>query len=342
MGEAPGPRLLLVQTAFLGDIVLTTPLLAAARARFPEAYLAFLGTPAGCALLTGLAGVDRFYSYDKRGGESGWGGLKRKAAELAAGRFDTAISAHRSVRTAWLLREAGIARRIGFATTPLPWLYPERVSWDPRAHEVTRNLGLLAPLGGAPEGFEPRLSMPALPPPGPELLGDEAGPRVGLCPGSVWPTKRWPAAGFARVGRALRERLGATVYLIGSAEDAEVAAAVAAELPGARNLAGRTGLRDWVRLLGAMDLIITNDSAPTHIAGGLGVAAVTLFGPTTPAQGFAPWGGPSAVVEREGLGCRPCGKHGARRCPEGHFHCMEWVEPDAVIAAALGLLGGGG
>jgi len=340
MAPDRSPRVLMVHTAFLGDVILATPLIAALRRRFPHGHLAFMGAPAGCGLIQGLDGVDEFLVFDKRGADQGWRGGVRRAADLNAQKYDIGLGVHRSLRTALLLARARIPRRIGFATSPLPWLYPERVPWEPAAHEVERNLALMAPLGGRPAGFTPRLALPALPPADGELLPESGpGPRVGLCPGSVWPTKRWPARGFARVAEALAEDAGAQVYLIGSEADREVTREVASLCRGrVWDMAGKTSLRDWVRLMAAMDLIVTNDSAPTHIASALSVPVAVIYGPTTPALGFAPWAGRSAVVEAEGLACRPCGKHGSRRCPEGHFKCMELLPPATVIAAALQLL----
>jgi len=334
------PRLLMVQTAFLGDVALATPLLAALRQRFPESHLAFLGTPAGAGLIEGFPGVDEFISYDKRGREKGLAGLKQKARELADRKFDVAVSAHRSARTAVLLYLAGIERRIGFGPSALPWLYHDLVPWDPWTHEIERDLGLMGPLGGPPEDFDARPRMPEFEPAGEDLLGPaDGGPKVGICPGSVWPTKRWSARGFAAVADMLGENFGASVYLIGSADDVEVAAevesAASAEMV---NLTGKTGLREWTCAIKAMDLVITNDSAPTHIAGALDVPVVVVYGPTTPGQGFAPRGGKGKVVEISGLDCRPCGKHGAKRCPEGHMKCMELIRPDYVEAAARSLL----
>jgi heptosyltransferase-2 len=339
MAEAEPQNILLVQTAFLGDVVLFTPLIAAARARFPRSRLAFLGAPAGCELLRGLPGLDEVIAYDKRGREAGLAGLRAKARELKERGFDLALSGHRSARTAFLLALAGIPRRIGFGSAAVPWLYHRCVPRRPDRHEIRRNLELLAPFGGPPADFVPRPLLPELPPAGDDLLAPGPRPRVGLCPGSVWPTKRWSAAGFARVADGLRERLGASIYLIGAPDDRPAAdEVVAAAREGLIDRVGRTGLRDWVRLIAAMDLIVTNDSAPTHIASALRVPVAVLFGPTTPAQGFAPWGGLSRELEVAGLSCRPCGEHGARRCPEGRLRCMEDLDPARVIEAATALL----
>lgn len=335
------PKILAVQTAFLGDVILTTPLLSALRRKRPEAEIVFMGTPSGAAVIEGHPAVDRVIAYDKRGAERGLSGFANKARELRASGFELALCAHRSTRSAALLAWAGIPRRIGFATADLPWLFHDRVPRPPERHEVERNLELIAPLGGPPEGFEPKLMLPRPEPAGPDLLGEVGGQKkVALCPGSVWATKRWPARGFAEAARAISGDLGARVFLLGAESDREAAAEVEGWLRApVVNLAGKTGLRDWLRALSAMDLVITNDSSPTHLAGAFEVPVVTIFGPTTPSQGFAPWSKNSRVVEAD-LACRPCGEHGGRRCPEGHFKCMERIRPSQVVEAARSLLEG--
>lgn len=337
--EAEPRKVLLVQTAFLGDIVLFTPLAAAVRRRFPDAAITVMTTPAGAELLRGLPGVDEVIAFDKRGGESGLAGLRAKAADLKARGFDLALSAHRSVRTGALLALAGIPRRIGYANADVPWLYTERVPRRPELHEVHRVLALMEPLGGLPNGFVSKPFLPAVEPAGEDIIGPGARPRVGICPGSVWPTKRYSATGFAAAARELIDRRGASVYLIGSKEDRETAdELMSAAGSGLTDLVGKTSLRDWVRVIAAMDLVITNDSGPTHVASALGVPVAVIFGPTIPAQGFAPYEVPNRVLEVE-LPCRPCGDHGARRCPEGRLRCMEEIDPARVAAAADELLG---
>lgn len=337
--EDKARRILMVQTAFLGDVVLATPLLLALKTRFKNSFLAFMGTPSGCGILEGLAFVDKFLVYDKKGAESGPSGFLKKVNEIKSYEFDIAISAHRSARTAALLKMAGIKRRIGFRTSDLPWLYHDRVPRDPAKHEVERNLELMGPLGGLPPGFEPGLSLPQLSPASDDLLGDNGnGPRVGICPGSIWPTKRWRHEGFSRVADSLHER-AATIYLLGSDADQEAARAVreSSRSP-IKNLVGRTSLIDWLRVIAAMDLVITNDSAPVHVASALGVPVVMIYGPTTRDQGFTPRTEFCRVVEINGLACRPCGEHGAKRCPEGHGKCMELIRPQMVLDAARELL----
>ncbi len=330
-------RILVVQTAFLGDVVLITPLLRALREKYESAHLAFMGNPAGCAALQRLSCLDEIIVYDKRRSEKGMAALRHKVLQLREKKFDMAICAHRSVRSAVLLKMAGIPRRIGFSNSAFPWLYHERAPREPAKHEVERNLALLGPLGGPLPDFDPKLEL-NVPSTTRTLVSENGGrPRIGVCPGSNWTTKRWPPQKFGQVVRSLHEDNGADIYLQGSEDDAEAVAQVEEEA--GIELHDLTGisLEELIAVLAKMDLVITNDSAPTHIASALQVPVVVIFGPTTPRQGFAPWLNRSRTVE-VGLPCRPCGEHGARRCPEGHFKCMELIEPDEVVAAARSLL----
>ncbi len=334
------PRVLVVNMAFVGDVVLSTPLLKGLREKYPEAFIAFMGTPGAAGLLKGLPILDEIITYDKKGTERGIRHIRQKARQLKEMSFDMVVSPHRSARTSILLALAGIERRIGFASADLSWLYHQRVTRDEYKHEVLRNLSLLEPLGGIPPGFDPELILPETNPPDPEILGAGKGKfKVAISPGSEWRTKRWHPEGFARAGRILKQEQAAELYLLGMENDAAVAAEVEEFLKGeVINLTGRLSRESLNNTLAAMDLLITNDSAPAHIASAFKVPVVAVFGPTTPEQGFAPWQSRGRVAEVKGLPCRPCGKHGAARCPQGHFKCMELLRAEDVAAQAAELL----
>jgi heptosyltransferase-2 len=336
--EPSGRRLLVPQTSFLGDVVLATPLLSALRARLRPAHLAVLVRPEAAALLENHPDVDRVLVDDKRGRDRGVRGLLRTAARLRRERFDLVVSPHRSLRTALVLALAGIPRRVGFADSRGAAFYHVRVRRDRRSHEVERNLALLAPFGGAPG--TPRLyvavdsqaarRVATLLPPG-------AGPLVGIAPGSVWATKRWTIEGFAAVAAGLAAD-GARCVILGGAEDRARAEAIAAGSGGrAVVLAGRTDVAGLVALVDRLALLIGNDSAPVHVACARGVPVVAVFGATTPALGYGPWGRRAVVVEADAA-CRPCGRHGGPVCPRGTEDCLRLVRPEAVLAAARAAL----
>ena len=336
--ERDGPALIVPQTSFLGDVVLTTPLVTALHRRLRPRRLAVLVRPDAVPLVLGHPDVDEVLVDDKRGGDRGLAGLARLARRLRAERFDLAVSPHRSLRTALVLAAAGIPRRVGFASSRGAWLFHERVRRDPGRHDVERNLALLEPFGGpgerpapfVPVSPEAAARAAALVPPG-------DGPLVGLAPGSVWRTKRWTEEGFAALARDLVAG-GARCVLVGAPDDAGTAAAIAraAAVP-LTNLAGRTDLATLVAVVDRMNLLVANDSAPMHVAAARDVPVVAVFCATTPALGYGPYARRALVVESD-LACRPCARHGGRHCPRGTEDCRHLVRPAAVAAAARALL----
>ncbi len=332
-------RILVIQTAFLGDVVLTTPLFRALRRRFPEARVDVLVTPAAAPLVEEDPHLDGVRVYDKHGGEA-----LRAVGERLRGGYDAILAPHRSHRTALLAWLSRAPLRVGFRDAGLSFLYHRRVHRPRERHEVDRNLELLRGLGLIPEPADRVLHVGYTEQEAGEVDGvlREAGvekgePLVALAPGSVWPTKRWPAEGFGAVGRALA-RGGFRVVLLGGPADREVAARVAGAVgPAAVNAAGRTSLKALAAWMDRVRLLVTNDSAPLHVAAARGTPTVAVFGSTTLGLGFGPFQRASRVVEVP-LECRPCGLHGRKRCPKGHFRCMRDVTPDMVLRACDALL----
>ena len=334
---------LVIQTAFLGDVVLTTPLLAALAERHGPVDV--VTTPSAAALLDGHTAVAAVIPYDKRGEDRGWGGLWRLGRKLRARHYGRAYLPHRSWRSAALALLAGARERIGFADSAAAVTYTRRIPRATGGHEVERLLALADPVAGR-EGGPTVLAAP-IPSPAPhpavhlELTsGDRAEADawlrargvapgfVALAPGSIWGTKRWP--GYAELAAALE----GPVVILGGREDEALAGAVAAAAPGrAHSAAGAIGLRTSAALIERAAVLVTNDSAPLHLATAVGTPVVALFGPTVPAFGFGPRGPRDLVVEHSSLPCRPCSAHGPEVCPLGHHRCMKELSVAAVLSA---------
>jgi heptosyltransferase-2 len=151
---------------------------------------------------------------------------------------------------------------------------------------------------------------------------------VALAPGSIWGTKRWPYY------PALAMALDRPVAVIGGAEDAPLANAVIAAAPGrAASAAGALSLRASAALIHRAAVLVTNDSAPLHLATAVGTPVVAVFGPTVPEFGFGPRGPADIALGNVGLACRPCSRHGPQRCPLGHHRCMRDLAAETVAAA---------
>jgi heptosyltransferase-2 len=332
-----------IQTAFVGDVILTVPLLKLLRELDRVTWLGALVTPAGAELLRGQGIVDAIVAYDKRGRDRGPRGFSRVAAEARRLEPDAALVPHRSLRSALLALSSGARTRVGFDASGGRTLLTERIPYPSGEHEAVRVARLIEGVGGElpSERLPLALSVPAG---GAEEAGRAladagvaGGDIVVLAPGSAWPTKRWPAERFAEAADALRERFKASVVLSGEGADAPVAGEVARAAVGpVADLTGRLSVAGWIALIARARVVVSNDSAAAHVAAATGTPVGAVFGPTVPGQGFAPYGERARVVEAA-LGCRPCGRHGAARCPLGTHDCMLDVTPDAVVGEAVEL-----
>ncbi len=335
-------RILVVQTAFPGDVVLTTPLFRGLRRLYPEAVLTALVSARAAPLVEEDPCLDGLLVYDKTGGES----FASAAAKVRRGRFDTLVSPHRSHRSSLLALLSGARTRVGFSGAGFRWAYTRRVRRDADSHEVDRNLSLLEGLGASAVAEDRVLTVGYTERETAQVQDVLSASGVGLdqslialAPGSVWATKRWDPEGFAAVGRELTAG-GDRVVLLGGDDDVDVCRTVAHGIGnGAVVAAGRTPLKALPAWLDRVRLLLTNDSAPLHVAAARGTPAVAVFGATTPALGFSPFHERSRVVEID-LPCRPCGPHGGTRCPLDHLRCLKDVRPAAVLAACRELPGG--
>jgi len=337
-------RILLIQTAFLGDAVLTTPLLGAIHQQFPQARLSVLCTPEIAEVFAGHPAVSDVILFDKRGRERSWSARWKLVQRLSAEHFDLAVIPHRSLTSALSAYLAGIPRRVGFSASQGRWLLTDIVPFRWGVHDVDRNLALMNVFGVQNPGGELWLK------PDPSAVrrvaerlqsaGTGAHDKlVGINAGSAWATKRWLPEGFAAVADRMIRDLGASVVFVGGLKDAGIMDTILSlmkEKP--LNWVGQTTLQELVAVIARCQAFLTNDSGPLHIAVASQVPTVAIFGPTTRELGFFPYGPGHRVIEKD-LACRPCGLHGADQCPLGHFRCMKEISPDEVYQALEGQLG---
>lgn len=333
-------KFLIVQTAFIGDVILATPLAQAVRARFAPCQVDFMVIPAAANLLDRNSSIDRVLVFDKRGEQRGAAALWRFAKALRAEKYDVAIVPHRSLRSALLVWLARIPQRIGFDRSAGAFLFTQRVRYQEK-HEVERNLDLLQPFGTIPEKLKPRVEWDESDAARvAEFIKNVDTKRTwcALAPGSVWATKRWPADRFARLALTLIAELHATIFLIGGKSDAGLCNEIQQSAgENCLNLAGMLSLRQSAALLDRCAVLISNDSAPTHLGVATNCKVLTIFGPTVPRFGFAPYGEGHSVIEHD-LPCRPCSAHGSQKCPIGTHACMQEIAVAEVFACVKSVL----
>jgi heptosyltransferase-2 len=326
---------LVVQTSFLGDVVLTTPLIAALAQRGPVDVVT---TAPGAQVLANNPLIRNAIVYDKRDRDKGLRGFAKIARELGQMQYAEAYLAQGSVRSGALALAAGIPKRVGFDTSAGRALYTERVRYRPDAHHAERLWGLaFSDCADAPTieqitpevfpGEDDRLAVT-------RLLSDSAiGEFIVLAPGSAWGTKRWPF--YPELAAKIADRF--QVVVVGGHADVESGNMIVAQLPPGRgvNAAGKLSLLASAEMIGRARALVGNDSAPQHFASAVGTPTITIFGPTTAAFGFGPLTAGSEAVGRTDLACRPCHRHGPARCPLGHWRCMRELSSDEVYEILL-------
>lgn len=326
---------LVIQTSFLGDVILTTPLIAELAKRGPVDVIA---TPLGATALANNPDIRTIIRYDKRGTYGSAQGLWHTVKEIRSRRpYEAAYLTQGSFRSGVLAMLTGAKQRIGFASSTGRVLYSTQIAYRPDRHHAERLWSLAMSECADPptrDQIRPRLypsdddrrRIDSL------LLrhGSASDPFVALAPGSAWGTKRWPY--YVELATRLADDY--RIAIIGSNADSEIASQITAAVPDGRvlNGAGTLPLLASAELIGRAQAIVTNDSAPQHLASAMGTPTLSIFGPTVPEFGFGPLAERKVIAGHEGLSCRPCHRHGPQRCPLGHWRCMRELSPEYVAS----------
>jgi heptosyltransferase-2 len=338
-------RILVVAPSWVGDAILSEPLIALLREPY-EAPIVDVLAPAWCGpVYARMRGVRRIVDNPFAHGELALAGRKRLAAELRAEGYTRAFVLPNSWKSALVPFLARIPRRTGYIGEARFGLLNDARNLDRRA--LPRLVNRYAALAGAPRTLIPT-------PPAPVLVPDLANraaamralrlratpPVAILCPGAEFgAAKRWPPNHFADLGaQFLRD--GLQVWIVGSPNDRLATDAVlqAAGDAGSkfRDLTGRTDLGTAVDLLALASIVVSNDSGLMHAAAAVGAPLVALFGSSSPV--YTPPLSPVARVAKIDIACSPCFK---RECPLGHFKCMRDLAPTIVYNHARAVLAGG-
>ncbi len=331
---------LVIQTSFLGDVILTTPLIAELAKRGPVDVLA---TPRGSSALANNPDIRSVIPYDKRNTYGSAQGLWQTLKQIRSGRaYEAAYLAQGSFRSGLIAMMTGAKDRIGFASSTGRLLYTKQVAYRPDRHHAERLWSLaMSDCADPPTRDQIR---PRLYPSDEErhrvdsLLrqsGNIEEPFVALAPGSAWGTKRWPY--YVELAKRLADDF--RIAIIGSKADSEVASQIIDALRPAAviNGVGTLPLLASAELIGRAQAIVTNDSAPQHLASAMGTPTLTIFGPTVPEFGFGPLAERKTVAGNN-LSCRPCDRHGPQRCPLGHWRCMRELTPEYVSSLLMEVL----
>ena len=320
------PRFLIIQTAFIGDVILTTALLEQLHAAQPDAVLDVLVRRGNESLLTGHPFLNEVLIWDKKVAK--YRDLWRIIGLVRARQYDVILNLQRFGATGLLTALSKAKLTIGFAKNPFSRFFTHRVDhrYEPGIHEIDRNAGLLHPL----EIDGPR-TMPKLYPSAADYAAARSyqnKPYVCISPTTVWFTKQYPAERWAELIRALSANL--TVYLLGAPTDSPLCETIRSLSGGEGrvvNLAGSMNLMRSAALHEGAVMNYVNDSAALHLCSAMNAPTTAVFCSTVPEFGFGPLADGARVVQTpEPLDCKPCGVHGRARCPLGHFRCAWGIQ----------------
>ncbi len=336
--RAPGDRVLVIAPSWVGDAILSEPLIARLRETAVTARVDVVAPPWCGPVYARMRGVGRVIEAAAGHGSFALSARRRLGRELRKARYTHAYVLPNTWKSALVPWFARVPARIGFVGEARYGLLTDARRLDARAMPplVTRYASLAMPRG-----------TPAAAPTAPVLVPDRANlaaavaalalerdrPVAVLCPGAEFgPAKRWPVEHFAALGRMLADD-GYAIWILGSPNDRPIAAALVAALgsavPGVADLTGRTDLGSAIDLLSAATLVVSNDSGLMHAAAAVGARLVALFGSSSPA--YTPPLSPTARIARIDIACSPCFK---RECPLGHFKCMRELTPQLVYNLA--------
>jgi len=327
-------KFLVIQTAFTGDVVLATSIVEKLHKHAPDAQIDFLLRKGNEGLLQGHPFITNLLVWDKK--ENKNRNLLIMALRVRREQYTHVINLHRFGTSGFITFFSGAKYKAGFDKNPFAFCYTQKVRHiisepytDNPVHEVARNQMLIAGI------TDSEYALPKLYPSAAdyELVKQyQAEPYLCIAPSSVWFTKQFPPEKW--IGLINRLPGHYHIYLLGAPGDNVLAESILQKIPSGKvhSLCGKLSFLQSAALMQGADMNYTNDSAPLHFASAMNAPVTAVFCSTVPAFGFGPLRNNGKVVEiKERLYCRPCGLHGHKACPEGHFRCAHEITNEQLL-----------
>jgi len=312
-------KILIIQTASIGDVILATPVIEKLHLHFPEAQIDFLLKKGTESLFEGHPFLHEVLAWDKKSGK--YLNFDKLMHRVWYAKYDLVVNMQRFFLTGLMTAVSRAGMRIGFDKNPLSFFYTKKIPHKITSgvHEIKRNLSLITGITDDRE-VRPRIY------PSPADLHHVSPMKTGryytISPASLWFTKQYPAEKWVDLINSMSHE--EKIYLLGSPADQLLCDNIIrqAHHPGIKNLAGKLTFLQSAALMLDAQMNFTNDSAPMHLASAVNAPVTAVYCSTIPEFGFGPLSDDSRVVEvTEKLPCRPCGLHGHQACPEKHFRC---------------------
>ena len=327
-------RILVIQTAFLGDAILATALLERIHADHPDAQIDYLVRKGNESLFVGHPFLNSVFTFDK---SRKFSELVRLGKLIRRRHYTVVYNAQRFASSGMLTAISGAKQTVGYANNPLSFLFSKRVKHRmgidfSQVHEVDRLLDLYSEANGAVRG------LPKLYPTDEDenaVKTFATGVYVTIAPASVWFTKQLPESKWKELIDALPNEM--KVYLIGGLGDRDLCQRIASTITKeVAVLCGKLSLLQTAALMQKAKMNYANDSGPVHLASAVNAPMAVVFCSTIPEFGFNPLSSVSFSFEtNEKLDCRPCGIHGHKACPKGHFNCAQTIDAKQIVKTTL-------
>lgn len=330
-------KILIFQTAFIGDVVLITSLIRETHNLFPNAELDVLLIPSTANILSNNPYIHKILIYDKK--KKQFSIFINTILMIKHEKYDLVLSPHHSMRTGIVLWLSGIKKRVGYGKWASRRFFNIKVEHFRGVHKIYKLLNLLSPFTDQKLNIETELfpsetdiSFAK------SLCFSLHNKKILVAPGSVWQTKCWPKEYYAETIKQLLGK-GYNVVLSGSPSEMNLCEEIISSIPeslksGIISAAGKTNLIQSAALLSQCDLVLCNDSGTLHIGNAMNVPVFAFFGPTLKRFGYYPYRETDFIFETD-LECRPCGTHGPSVCPLLHHNCMRNIQPEIVILKIL-------
>jgi len=316
-------KFLIIQTAFIGDVILATSIVEKLVAFFPNSQIDFLLRKGNENLLANNPIINQVLIWDKKNNK--YDNLRNLSKQIHAIHYNYVINLQRFASSGLITSFSGAEEKRGFKSNPLSFCFTKKFKHKigDGTHEIERNHQLIKDL----TDLQP--ALPRLYPTNADFKTVEQYKNnnyVCFAPTSVWFTKQLPAKKWVALASKIKDNT--TIYLLGGASDKTACEEIAKHTKNRNviNLAGKLSFLASAALMQNAQMNYVNDSAPLHIASAINAPVTAFFCSTLPSFGFTPLSTNSTIIEiKEKLTCRPCGLHGKKKCPEGHFNCGEKI-----------------
>ncbi|MEA3504708.1 MAG: glycosyltransferase family 9 protein [Bacteroidota bacterium] len=320
-------KILIIQTASIGDVILATPIVEKIHFHYPKARIDFLAKDGCQSVLLQHPKIKWVLVWDKK--HDKYKNLWELIKYFREGKYDLVINLQRFLSTGLITTFSGAKRTIGFSKNPMSIFFSKRVKHiigekDKYIHEVERNLSLVSEFSDN-NTYRPKLypSKKAFA----KVSQYKTNKYICIAPASLWFTKQFPEERWIEFINTVPKDY--YIYLLGAKNDSELCNRLMknSKYENILNLAGKMNLLESAALMKDAHMNYVNDSAPLHLATSVNAKVTAIFCSTVPEFGFGPLSDDYKIIEvRKNLECRPCGLHGHVTCPKNHFDCAYKID----------------